>query len=115
MAQQVITKLIDDLDGGEATDTLIFGLDGRTYEIDLSDPNADALRSFLEPYIKAGRKTAGGPGRKPGQSAPRAVSKGTSGPDTSAVRAWARENGYEVSDRGRVPAPIREAYEKANA
>lgn len=119
MAQRVITELVDDLDGSEATDTLTFGLDGRTYEIDLNDAHAEELRSFLEAYVKAGRRIAGGPGRKAASTATRSTSTRTtaSGPkqDTGAIREWAKENGFDVNDRGRVPGHIVEAYEKANA
>ncbi|MFI5877522.1 Lsr2 family protein [Streptomyces sp. NPDC051445] len=114
MAQKVTVLLVDDLNGGEAHETLTFGLDGKSYEIDLSDSNAEELRNFLEAYVKAGRKVSGGPGRKPSTAATRTPSS-NSGPDAGTVREWAKENGYEVSDRGRVPAPVREAYEKAHA
>ncbi|MER0244527.1 Lsr2 family protein [Streptomyces sp. 796.1] len=110
MAQKVQVLLVDDLDGGEADETVTFALDGKTYEIDLTTANADKLRSALEPYTKSGRRTggraAGGRGRvRTGAS---------SSQDTAKIRAWAKENGYEVNDRGRVPATVREAYEKAN-
>ncbi|MBB5939412.1 histone-like nucleoid-structuring protein Lsr2 [Streptomyces zagrosensis] len=110
MAQKVQVLLVDDLDGGEADETVTFALDGKTYEIDLTTGNADKLRSALEPYTKSGRRTggraAGGRGRvRAGAS---------SSQDTAKIRAWAKENGYEVNDRGRVPATVREAYEKAN-
>lgn len=107
MAQKVQVLLVDDLDGGEANETVAFALDGKSYEIDLTTANAEKLRNALEPYVKGGRKTGG-----------RATSKrsrgGSGGQDTAKIRAWAKEQGYEVSERGRVPASIREAYEKAN-
>ncbi|MFD1829222.1 MULTISPECIES: histone-like nucleoid-structuring protein Lsr2 [Streptomyces] len=110
MAQKVQVLLVDDLDGGEADETVTFALDGKTYEIDLTTANADKLRGLLEPYVKNGRRTGG---RSARGKAPRS-SGGGSSPDTAKIRAWAKENGYEVNDRGRVPANIREAYEKAN-
>ncbi|MFI8930358.1 Lsr2 family protein [Streptomyces sp. NPDC053474] len=111
MAQRVEIKLIDDLDGKTADETVTFGLDGKVYEIDLSTKNADKLRGLLEPYLKGGRKTGGGRGVKQ----PAAKGKSAAGQDTAKMRAWAKENGFEVNDRGRVPANIREAYEKAAA
>jgi hypothetical protein len=111
MAQQIITKLIDDLTGKEADESLTFGLDGKTYEIDLTTANADKLREILKPYTEAGRKT-GGKGGASGRG--RGAAAKSSSEDTAAIRAWAKENGYEVNDRGRVPATIREAYAKAN-
>ncbi|MEW2424551.1 Lsr2 family protein [Streptomyces nigra] len=109
MAQQIVTQLIDDLDGSEASETIVFGLDGKTYEIDLNEKNAAKLRKALESYVDKGRKTGGARGGKRGGSTQTAASSG----DTALIRAWAKENGYEVNDRGRVPAEIKEAYAKA--
>ncbi|MEU6389950.1 Lsr2 family protein [Streptomyces sp. NPDC046939] len=111
MAQKVEVLLIDDLDGGEADETLTFALDGKTYEIDLKAKNADKLRKALQPFVGAGRKvgrttSAGNRGRAS------AAAGGNS--DTAKIRAWAKENGHDINDRGRVPASIREAYEAAN-
>ncbi|MBT2369019.1 Lsr2 family protein [Streptomyces sp. ISL-10] len=110
MAQKVQVLLVDDLDGGEADETVTFALDGKTYEIDLTTANADKLRSLLEPYAKNGRRTGGRAAAGRGKG--RAVSGGNK--DTAEIRAWAKANGFEVNDRGRVPATVREAYEKAN-
>ncbi|MGW7085387.1 histone-like nucleoid-structuring protein Lsr2 [Streptomyces sp. NPDC054871] len=110
MAQKVQVLLVDDLDGGEADETVTFALDGKSYEIDLTTSNADKLRGLLEPYLKGGRRTGG---RSAGRAKARA-SAASGGQDTAAIRAWAKDNGFEVNDRGRVPASIREAYEKAN-
>ncbi|MCF3136052.1 MULTISPECIES: histone-like nucleoid-structuring protein Lsr2 [Streptomyces] len=110
MAQKVQVLLVDDLDGGEADETVTFALDGKTYEIDLTTSNADKLRGLLDPYVKGGRRTGGR--ASGGRGKARAASGGSQ--DTAQIRAWAKENGYEVNDRGRVPASIREAYEKAN-
>ncbi|MGI5349613.1 histone-like nucleoid-structuring protein Lsr2 [Streptomyces sp. CA-250714] len=111
MAQKVQVLLVDDLDGGEADETVTFALDGKSYEIDLTTANADKLRSALEPYLKNGRRTGGRSARGKGS---RSGSGSGSSQDTAKIRAWAKEQGYEVNDRGRVPASIREAYEKAN-
>ncbi|MFJ6832284.1 Lsr2 family protein [Streptomyces sp. NPDC091209] len=110
MAQKVQVLLVDDLDGGEADETVTFALDGKTYEIDLTTANADKLRGLLDPYVKGGRRTGGR--ASGGRGKARAASGGSQ--DTAQIRAWAKENDYEVNDRGRVPASIREAYEKAN-
>ncbi|MFJ3518701.1 Lsr2 family protein [Streptomyces sp. NPDC090131] len=110
MAQKVQVLLVDDLDGGEADETVTFALDGKTYEIDLTTANAEKLRGLLDPYTKGGRRTGG---RATGARAKGRGSVATGHPDTAEIRAWAKENNYNVNDRGRVPAEIREAYEKA--
>ncbi|MER7983854.1 Lsr2 family protein [Streptomyces sp. NPDC095817] len=111
MAQQVITQLLDDLDGTEASETIVFGIDGKTYEIDLSDRNAAKLRKDLTSYVDKGRKVSQNRSSSKRSGAGRAAPDG----DTARIRAWARENGYEVNDRGRVPAQIKEAYTKGRA
>ena len=105
MAQSVQIILEDDLEGGPADQTVQFGLDGRQYEIDLSAANAERLREALRPYVTSGRRAQNKPVRT-------TTSRSSSGgnPETAKVRAWAQENGYEVSDRGRIPQQIREAY-----
>jgi hypothetical protein len=110
MAQRVQVLLTDDLDGSEAAGTLLFGLDGATYEIDLNEANEGKLREALAPYLGAARRTGGRRGAKPVRRM-----GGAKTPDTAEIRAWAKEKGYDVNDRGRVPATIREAYEKAQA
>ncbi|WP_110241026.1 histone-like nucleoid-structuring protein Lsr2 [Nocardioides gilvus] len=110
MAQKVSIILIDDLDGSDATETVTFGLDGSTYEIDLNDSNAAALREALAGYVGHARKVTGG--KRTGGA--RKTSSGGSGVDTKAVREWARDNGHQVSERGRVPASVIEAYQAAN-
>ncbi|MDT3396838.1 Lsr2 family protein [Streptomyces sp. B1866] len=112
MAQKVQVLLVDDLDGVEADETVTFALDGKTYEIDLTTDNADKLREALEPYTRNGRRTGG---RSTGTRGGKVRTPSSSGQDTAKIRAWAKENGYEVNDRGRVPASVREAYEKANS
>ncbi|MEU3640967.1 Lsr2 family protein [Streptomyces albogriseolus] len=108
MAQKVQVLLVDDLDGGEAEETVHFSIDGKSYEIDLSGANAGKLRAALKPYVTAGRRT----GRA--VSGRKAAPKPTGGSQTPAIRAWAKEQGFDVNDRGRVPADIRAAYEKAH-
>ena len=119
MAQKVLVQLIDDLDGTPAEDgqTVTFGLDGVTYEIDLKPKNADKLRSTLADFVAAARKTGGRAKRStaavPGvrRPAPDARSK----EQTKAIREWARTNGHELADRGRIPASIIEAFEQAHS
>jgi hypothetical protein len=106
MAQRVQVILEDDFDGGQADESISFGLDGAEYEIDLSAPNAAKLRDALAPWVANARKTGGR--RK------RGTRQASSGPGTAEIRAWAEANGYQVSSRGRVPAEIREAYAKAH-
>ncbi|KQX45658.1 MULTISPECIES: Lsr2 family protein [unclassified Streptomyces] len=110
MAQKVQVLLVDDLDGVEADETVTFALDGKTYEIDLTTANAEKLRGLLEPYTTSGRRTGGRTAGARGKG--RAVATGSQ--DTAKIRAWAKENGYDVNDRGRVPATVKAAYEDAN-
>ena len=111
MAKQVITLLTDDLDGGEADRTVEFGLDGVNDTIDLSEKPAGKLRTALDPYLavatRAGR--GGGDGRAARRTAP-PVSGRSSRDQNQAIREWANKNGYEVSERGRIPSSIVEAY-----
>ena len=108
MAQKVHIVLVDDLDGSEATQTVSFGLDGANYEIDLTDDHATALREALAPYVGHARKV-GRAGAKKASSKPAA-----GGASAAEVRDWARSNGYDVPDRGRIPAEVREAFDAAN-
>jgi len=109
MAQKVQVVLVDDLDGGQADETVQFGLDGVSYEIDLTTKNAGKLRDAVAGYVAEARRVGGrGSGRK------RAGRGSRSGTDAGEVRAWARANGYEVSDRGRVPGAVLDAYHAAH-
>lgn len=112
MAQKVQVLLVDDIDGGTADETVTFALDGVSYEIDLTTAHAAELRDALGTWVGHARKVGGrsSSGRSSsggGTSRPRRSS------DAGAVRTWAKENGYEVSERGRISAEIREAYEAA--
>ncbi|WP_103350331.1 Lsr2 family protein [Amycolatopsis sp. CA-128772] len=112
MAQKVHVEILDDLDGSAAAQTVQFGLDGVTYEIDLSDENATALRDEFTRYIGAGRRIGGRRGR--GASARPAMT--TSDRERNQqIRAWANANGYEVSERGRLSSQVVTAYEQAHA
>jgi len=107
MARQIQVKLIDDIDGSEATESVSFGLDGATYEIDLTKKNAAALRNALTKYVDAARKVTGS--RK---SSTKSSAAGRE--KNNAVREWARKNGHKVSDRGRISAEIMNAYDAAH-
>ncbi len=111
MAQKVSIVLIDDLDGSPAEETVVFGLDGTTYEIDLNDANAAKLRDALAGYVGHARKVTAS---RRGGSGARRPTTSSSGVDTKAVREWARANGHEVSERGRVQASVIEAYQAAH-
>lgn len=106
MAQKIQTVFIDDLDGGEADSTVRFALDGTEYEIDLSTKHAEALRKALARYVNAARR-ASGSARRPSRG-PRRPS--ASGPSTTEVREWAKAQGIEIKDRGRVPAEVVARY-----
>jgi hypothetical protein len=107
MAQKVHIVLVDDLDGSDATETVSFGLDGTSYEIDLNDKNATALRDALSGYVGHARKVGSSTRRRRSAAA-------SSGPGASEIREWARGNGMTVSDRGRVSAEVRQAYDAAH-
>jgi len=102
VAQKIQTLFIDDLDGSEAEGTVRFGLDGAEYEIDLNAEHAQALRDALARYVQAARRAGGGP-RRPTRSARGARAGGV---DSTEVREWAKAQGMEVKDRGRVPAEL---------
>lgn len=115
MAQQILVSLVDDLDGSEADETVQFALDGVTYEIDLSSENAEELRDALAQYIEHARRAGGRKrtsGRRRNGQAP-ARSSSAEREQNQAIRAWARKNGYEISDRGRIPSEVAEAYHKS--
>ena len=112
MAQRVEVILVDDLDGGPASETVTFALDGVSYEIDLSEKNAKALRDDVAKWTGHARRAGSSGGRRAG----RRSSGGGAGrrTDLASVREWARANGHQVSDRGRISADIQAAYYKAH-
>lgn len=97
MAQKIQTVLVDDLNGELADETVQFGLGGRHYELDLTKDHAQQLRAELKAYVRGARPVA--PPR-PAQEA-------------AQVRAWARQNGYEVAERGRIHRDVIQAYREA--
>ncbi len=111
MARKIVHQIIDDIDGtvldpGEG-ESVHFSVDGKGYEIDLTEENARKLRDALAPFISAGRRSGA-------QATKRTRATASSSHDLSRVRQWARENGYTVSDRGRVPGAVLDAYDAAN-
>jgi len=102
MAQKIQTVFVDDLDGSEAEGTVRFGLDGTEYEIDLNAEHAQALRDALAPYVRSARRAGGGP-RRAARASRRASASGL---NTTEVREWAKAQGIDVKDRGRVPAEL---------
>lgn len=109
MAQRVNIVLVDDIDGSDAAETVAFGLDGTSYEIDLNEKHAAKLRDALATYVGHARKVGGG--RRTRGAAKASATGGASAKD---VREWARANGHQVPDRGRIPADVREAYDAAH-
>lgn len=110
MAQKVQVLLVDDIDGGTADETVTFALDGVSYEIDLSNSHATELRDALGSWVGHARKVSSR-GRTASTGS---VSRPRRSSDAGDVRAWAKENGFEVSERGRISADIREAYAAAH-
>jgi hypothetical protein len=104
VAQRVVVTLFDDIDGSEAAETIAFGLDGKSYEIDLNQANAKKLRKSLEPYLEAGRKRS---------RSGKAYRQTAVAPDPAAVRAWAQSHKMEVPARGRIPKRVYEAFSAA--
>lgn len=124
MARRIVHQLVDDLDGTVlevgAGETVLFSLDGTAYEIDLTDDNAAALRDAFAPYIAAGRSvSARGASSARSAGAPRSAGgarkqRRSGQRDYAPIRAWAAQNGYTLSERGRVPAAVLDAYDAAN-
>ena len=111
MAQITEVRLLDDLDGGEAAESVSFSLDGKSYEIDLNEKHAAALRDAFAPFVGSARR-AGGPvtGSRPRMSTD-STRAGRPREETTAIREWATANGLEVSTRGRISSTVLEAYE----
>jgi hypothetical protein len=112
VAQKIQTLFIDDIDGGAAEGTVRFALDGTEYEIDLNAKHSDELRSALGQYVTHARKV-GGSARRAGRAAGRAGRGAGSSLNTTEIRSWAREQGYDIKDRGRVPADLVAKYQAA--
>lgn len=124
MAQKVTVQLVDDVDGSTADTSVEFAIDGVSYTIDLSEENAEALRESLASYVDSarrtgGRKRSGGKGKAAAKQGKQTKQPKATVPNTAdrernqAIREWARNQGMQVSDRGRIPADIVEAYDNA--
>ncbi|MBE8523107.1 Lsr2 family protein [Amycolatopsis sp. H6(2020)] len=114
MAQKVLVEMVDDIDGGVANQTVPFGLDGVSYEIDLSDANAAVLRDELARYVAAGRRIGGRKVRLAAGESAQVKKPGAATADrerSRQIREWANANGYTVSERGRLSGEIIEAFE----
>jgi hypothetical protein len=118
MAQKVLVQYVDDLDGapGEDVSTVSFALDGVSYEIDLREENAARLRDSLAEFVESARRVGGRVkrGATPTSAPVRSVDA-RSKEQTKAIREWAKKNGYELADRGRIPANVISAFEEAHA
>jgi hypothetical protein len=112
VAQKIQTLFIDDIDGGAAEGTVRFALDGTEYEIDLNARHSEELRSALGRYVSHARKV-GGTARRGGRAAGRAGRGAGPALNTTEIRNWAREQGYDIKDRGRVPADLVAKYQAA--
>ncbi|CAM5464488.1 MULTISPECIES: histone-like nucleoid-structuring protein Lsr2 [Actinomycetes] len=112
MAQKIVTIYTDDLTGEESSEVATHSLavDGIAYEVDLAPDSYDKLLEAIGPFLKAGRRT----GRMKTSAGARKSGSASGSGETAKIRAWAKENGYEVNERGRVSAEIREAYQNAN-
>jgi len=110
MAQVTEVRLVDDLDGGHADESVDFTVDNKRYQMDLSEKNAARLREILAPFIAAARR-AGGPATTRSRRSTIAARPSGPGAETAAIREWAGANGFTVSARGRIAASVREAYE----
>lgn len=113
MAQKTIVQLIDDLDQGEADETVSFALDGANYEIDLSKANAQKLRDALAPYVANARRANRGTTRPGGGRRSSGRGARSDREQLQAIREWGRKNGWKVNARGRIPADLLEAYNNA--
>jgi hypothetical protein len=109
MAQETIVRLIDDIDGKPAEETVVFALDGTAYEIDLSTKNADKLRKTFTPYVENARKALARPA---GRSSRRTGARSTNDRDRAAqIRTWAKQHDIDVNERGRIPSRLAEAFD----
>lgn len=114
MAQIREIRLVDDLDGEDADQTVEFGIDGKTYEIDLSKENAGKLRDAFASYVAAARRVTGRRRAGSGSTAPANRRPPIDREQNQAIREWARKRGMKVSDRGRIPSEVLEAYHQEN-
>jgi len=117
MAQKVLVQFVDDLDGspGDDVSTVSFALDGVSYEIDLNEENASRLRESLADYVDSARRVGGRVRRGTAPATSVRPADTRSKEQTRAIREWAKKNGYELADRGRIPANVITSFEEAHA
>lgn len=113
MAKQTTITMVDDLDGSEAEHSIEFGLDGKTFEIDLSSENYAKLRELFEPFTSVAR-FVGRPGAKAARPGVKTYGSNQDRQQNQAIRAWARDNNVEIAERGRIPAEVIDAYGNRN-
>ena len=111
MAKQTTVTLVDDLDGSEADEQVEFAVDGKSYEIDLSAANSARLRDALAPFLSAARRTSG---RRRSSSTPAPARPTTDREQNQAIREWAQQQGMKISERGRIPSNVLEAYHQSH-
>ena len=112
MAQVTEVRLVDDLDGGVAAESVAFSIDGKSYEIDLSEKHAAALRDAFAPFVSSARRAgSSAAASRQKMSTVTPARAGRPREETAAIREWATANGHEVSARGRIPSTVLEAYE----
>jgi hypothetical protein len=114
VAQKVTVQLVDDLDGSVAEETVEFGLDGVSYQIDLSTVNAEKIRGTLADFVRHARRTGAARSKRVAGTAIKARSAAVDREQNQAIREWARKRGLKVSERGRISAEVLEAYHQAN-
>lgn len=115
MAKRVSVKLIDDLDGSEASETVVFALDGREYEMDLTEKHAIELRDALAPFVASARAAVDSRRGRGGAAAPHTTRPSNGRDRLAAIRTWAREHGHKVADRGRISAAVIEEYDQRHS
>jgi hypothetical protein len=111
VAKQTTVTLVDDLDGSVADEQVEFAFEGKSYEIDLSSANSARLRDALAPFISAARRTSG---RRRSGGAVATSRPSTDREQNQAIRDWAQQQGLKISERGRIPSNVLEAYHKAH-
>ena len=111
MAKQTTVTMVDDLDGSEAAEQVEFAVDGRSYEIDLSAANSAKLRDVLAPFVSAARRAGG---RRPAAAPPAPPRPVADRQQNQAIREWAVAQGMKISERGRIPSNVLEAYHKSH-
>jgi hypothetical protein len=113
VAKHTTVTLVDDIDGSEADESVEFAIDGKSYEIDLSTANSSRLRDALAPFVAAARR-AGGRRSSAGSATSAPSRPSTDREQNQAIREWAQQQGMKISERGRIPSNVLEAYHKAH-